>query len=242
MRIQFPDKLVEYKDIQDPVFEKILATSAANCMWTGFQSIEPMYCMYKNLEYIVENQIAGDIVECGVWRGGMMQLAALTLKHLGDESRQLYLYDTFTGMPEPGDRDVNWNGELAREAWKAAKNSGQQWGGGGSVDQIREVMISTGYPKEKMTFVPGMVEDTIPDTIMADIAILRLDTDFYRSTLHELVHLYPRLVIGGVLVVDDYGYYKGAREATDEYIQQNRLKLLLTRVNMSVHQAVKIEA
>jgi O-methyltransferase len=241
MRIQFPDKLVEYKDIQDPVFEKILAASAANCMWTGFQSIEPMYCMYKNLEYIVENQIAGDIVECGVWRGGMMQLAALTLKHLGDESRQLYLYDTFTGMPEPGDRDVNWNGELARKAWEAAKNNGQQWGGGGSVDEIREVMISTGYPKEKMTFVPGMVEDTIPDTIMDDIAILRLDTDFYSSTRHELVHLYPRLAIGGVLVIDDYGYYKGAREAVDEYIQQNRLKLLLTRVNMSVHQAVKIE-
>jgi len=101
-------------------------------------------------------------------------------------------------MPEPEDRDVDWDGNPARLAWEAAKKTGQQWAGGGSVDQVREVMLSTGYPDQKMTFVSGMV--------------------------------------------DDYGYYKGAREATDEYIQQNHLKLLLTRVNMSVHQAVKIEA
>ena len=123
MKIQFPDKLVEYKDIKDPVFEKILGATATNCMWTLFKSIEPMYCMYKNLQYVVENEIAGDIVECGVWRGGMMQLTALTLKQLGDESRQLYLYDTFEGMPEPEDRDVDWDGNPARLGWEAAKKN-----------------------------------------------------------------------------------------------------------------------
>ena len=92
-----------------------------------------------------------------------------------------------------------------------------------------------------MVFVKGMVEDTIPATLPDQgIALLRLDTDLYQSTYHELVHLYPQLVVGGVLIVDDYGFYRGAREATDKYISENNVPLLLTRVNMSVHQGVRI--
>jgi hypothetical protein len=68
---------------------------------------------------------------------------------------------------------------------------------------------------------------------------LRLDTDFYRSTHHELVHLYPSLVPGGVLIIDDYGAFQGARKATDEYIRQNNLRLFLSRIDEHVRLAIK---
>ena len=198
--------------------------------------------MYKNLQYIVKNNIQGDIVECGVWRGGMMQLAALTLTHLGDQSRKIYLYDTFDGMPEPEDRDISCDGSSAHLAWKKANDKGLKWGFGATLDEVRSTLLSTGYPQDKMVFVKGMVEDTIPDTLPdKHVAILRLDTDLYKSTYHELLHLFPRLVVGGILVVDDYGYCLGAREATDKYIADNNIIMLLTRVNLSVHQGVKLE-
>ena len=241
MKISVAGKVTEYKDISDPVFEDILRITGPNNMWTSFHSIEPLYTMYQNIRYIVEHQIPGAIVECGVWKGGMMQLAALTLQHLGDETRELYLFDTFDGLPEPGEKDVDWDGNSAHATWVKRNQAGEKWGYGGTVTQVRTVMESTNYPVAKLRYAEGMVEDTIPDQAPEQIAVLRLDTDFYSSTLHELTHLYPVLSIGGVLIVDDYGYYRGAREATDEYFQKNKAKMLLTRVNMSVHQGVKIE-
>lgn len=241
MKLIINGKTIEYIDINDPVFISLLEKCGHNCMWYYFNSIEPMYTMYTNLQYIVKNGIPGDIVECGVWRGGMMQLAALTLAHLGDISRKLYLYDTFDGMPEPEERDISCDGGSAHAAWKNARDEGKKWGLGGSRALVKGLLLSTGYPKDKMFFVEGMVEDTIPTTLPEkDIAILRLDTDLYKSTRHELEYLYPRLVAGGILIVDDYGYYRGAREATDEYFAEKKIPMLLTRVNMSVHQGVKL--
>jgi hypothetical protein len=239
MQVTLNGKTTDYIDINDGVFAEILRACASNCMWSLFHSIEPLYTMYMNLRYIVKNNIPGDIVECGVWSGGMMQLAALTLIRLGDRSRRLFLYDTFAGMPEPEERDVSCDGGSAHAAWKQAREQGSSWGFGGSLDDVRRLVLSTGYPEDRMVFVEGMVEDTIPATIPETIAVLRLDTDLYKSTYHEFVHLFPRLVRGGILIVDDYGYYRGAREAADRYIEENGIPLLLTRINMSVHQGVK---
>ena len=241
MEVEINGELLEYKDINDSVFVDILKTCFTNCMSVQFRWIEPMYGLYTNIKYIVEHDIPGDIVECGVWRGGMMQLAALTLKHLGDESRNLYLYDTFDGMPEPEDHDLNWDGLSAKSTWQTFTDAGKKWGFGGTLEQVRSTMLSTEYPQDKLVFVQGMVEDTIPGTIPETISILRLDTDLYSSTRHELVELYPKLSVGGVLVIDDYGYYQGARKATDEYMAQNKVKMLLNRIHTSVHQGVKIE-
>ena len=76
---------------------------------------------------------------------------------------------------------------------------------------------------------------------MREIALLRLDTDWYESTLHELEHLYPRLGRGGVIIIDDYGHWQGARKAVDEYVSRNRLRLLLTAVDYTGRVAVKID-
>ena len=241
MEYTWAGKTVRHIDIQDPVFERIFNACGGYSMWTLFHSIEPLYTMYRNVCHVVEHRVPGDIVECGVWAGGMMKLAAMTLAHLGDTSRKLYLYDTFAGMPEPGERDRTTEGHGAHQAWLEYREKGEKWAFGGTRDEVARVVCDSGYPRDKILLVEGMVESTIPDTMPADaISILRLDTDFYQSTRHELIHLYPKLTVGGVLIIDDYGYYQGAREATDEYLREVGAGLLLTRVNVSVHQGVKL--
>ena len=111
-----------------------------------------------------------------------------------------------------------------------------------SIEEVQRNMWSTGYPKERMHFVKGPVESTIPEHAPEQIALLRLDTDFYESTRHELEHLFPRLVKGGVLILDDYGHWEGQRAAVDEYCKKKGIHLLLTRVDYTGRVAVKVEA
>jgi len=170
-------------------------------------SIERMYAVYKAVEYICKNNIPGDFVECGVWKGGSSMMAALSLIHFGYTRKELWLYDTFTGMTEATDVDVSWQGMKGKDYDEAS------WPG---MQEVVSNMDSTGYPGLKR-YIPGKVEDTIPEHSPARIALLRLDTDWYRSTLHELKHLYPLLISGGVLIIDDYGHWEGARKAVDEY-------------------------
>jgi hypothetical protein len=202
----------------------------ARCREQSMTGPERLYGLYDAVRYVHARKIPGSIVECGVWRGGSSMMAALTLQQLGDTSRDLYLYDTFTGMSAPTEHDVDINGRTAesrwREGWVAA-----------SLEDVQANMRSTGYPQERITYVRGMVEETIPETIPDQIALLRLDTDFYESTAHELEHLYPRLTPGGVLIVDDYGNWQGARKAVDEYFAAE--PLLFSRIDYTARQAVK---
>ena len=102
-------------------------------------------------------------------------------------------------------------------------------------------MLSTGYDIARTHFVAGDVEQTIPGVVPEQISLLRLDTDWYESTRHELKHLYPRLIRGGVLIIDDYGHWKGARQAVDEYLAETGAKLLLNRIDYTGRAAVKTE-
>lgn len=241
LRFNLNGREIEYRDIADPYFMDIIDRVHKHTI-TMLEGVEPPWEMYKAIEYIVRNRIPGDLVECGVWNGGSILLMALALKHFGDTSRKIYLYDTFEGMPEPQDVDRNWDGVPALPTWEAKKKSdpeGPNWGFGGTMDMVKEVVYSSGYPRENFVFVKGMVEDTIPGCRPEEISLLRLDTDFYASTYHELVHLYPVLVEGGVLIIDDYGYFQGARIATDQYIEENKLPLFLSRVTQSVRLSIK---
>lgn len=202
-------------------------------------SVERGYALYKALEYVVRNEIEGDVVECGVWRGGSSMLCAYTLLELGDTARTIYLYDTFAGMSEPTVRDVTIGEQSAVERWtRAQKDSYNEWCYAG-LDEVKANLDGTGYPAARLRFIQGKVEETIPSVIAPSIAILRLDTDWYESTLHELMHLYPRLSPRGVLIVDDYGHWKGAREAVDRYIADQQLSLLLNRVDYTGRVALK---
>lgn len=228
------------EDWQD--MEQDFKRISAECMNFTVTSIERMYALYKAVEYVVESEIPGDLVECGVWRGGSCMLMARTLMSLGDTSRKIYMYDTYSGMAEPSDDDVATDGARARVIWEAGveKDESSEWCFS-SPAEVKKNLASTGYPAENMVFVEGKVEDTIPGTAPERISILRLDTDWYESTLHELVHLYPLLENRGVLITDDYGYWEGCRKAVNEYFAENGVSMFLNRVDLNARLGIKCE-
>ena len=105
---------------------------------------------------------------------------------------------------------------------------------------MKEVLYGTGYPKEKIHFIRGRVEETIPGSAPPAISLLRLDTDWYDSTKIELETLYPRLSAHGVLIVDDYGVWDGARKAIDEYLESKNIKMLLQRTDYTGRMGLKL--
>jgi hypothetical protein len=156
-----------------------------------------------------------------------MQAVALTLLEAGDTERHLHLFDTFEGMPPPGEHDVrSSDGKDAAGLLATHGQDAAVWARAG-LDDVREGMLETGYPAERVHFHPGKVEETIPERAPETISILRLDTDWYSSTKHELEHLYDRLSPGGVLIIDDYGSWEGARKATEEFLERTGEPLLL---------------
>lgn len=188
-------------------------------------------------EYVVGADVPGDLVECGVWRGGSTMAAALTLIRLGAADRRLHLFDTFSGMTEPDEVDADYAGRPVGPGWRADRDSGVVDPCAIPQSEVRDALATTGYDPALVSFVEGPVEDTLPDEAPESIALLRLDTDWYASTAHELRHLYPRLGVGGVLIVDDYGHFQGARRATDEYFAGR--PILLARVDYTGRMAVK---
>jgi hypothetical protein len=209
------------------------------CRQYTMTSWERLYALYKSVQYTVENRIPGDLVECGVWRGGSMKLVAHVLCSLGDTTRTLFLYDTFEGMTEPDPAvDIDFSGNEAVRDWREVQRRGVKWAYA-PVEEVREILATSGYPMEKVKLVKGLVEETIPATIPASIALLRLDTDWYSSTKHEMEQLYPKLSPQGILILDDYGHYQGARRGVDEYFSNLDKKPFLQRVDYSCRLAVK---
>ena len=193
-----------------------------------------IYALARAVEHVVRSRVPGALVECGVWRGGSMMAVALTLLGLGVDDRELYLFDTFEGMTEPGEEDVMHTGQRAHDLV-----GDEHYRAAAPLEDVRDAVLGVGYPGDRIHFVRGPVEETLPGEAPAEVALLRLDTDWYSSTKHELVHLYPRLSPGGVLIVDDYAYWLGARKAVDEYVAENGLSLLLNRVDYTARIAVK---
>ena len=193
------------------------------------------------VKYLIANRIPGDFVECGVWRGGSMMAAMLTLLELGDTTRNFHLFDTFEGMSAPTDKDVMFDGQKAADLLHNSEKKegpGNYWCVAG-LEDVRQSVLSTGYPEQRIRLVKGMVEATLPAQAPAQIALLRLDTDWYESTAHELEQLYPRLSPQGVLIIDDYGHWQGARRAVDEYFAKLPVQPLLTRLDYTGRMAVK---
>jgi len=203
--------------------------------WT-MTSPERMYALIQAVRYVSANAIAGAIVECGVWKGGSMAAVARTLLRSQDVKRDLYLFDTFEGMPEPGAQDVDYSGKQASEVLR--EDAGSRCADA-PLDQVKEVLYGTGYPRGKIHFVRGRVEETIPASAPDKISLFRLDTDWYSSTNHELAHLFPRLSHAGVVIIDDYGHWRGSRQACDEYFSQNRIPILLNRIDYTGRIALK---
>lgn len=223
----------ELADLSDEE-RRIIATARPFTM----TSIERMAALINAVTYIVDNNIPGDLAECGVWRGGSMMTIALTLLAHGERTRSLYLYDTYEGMSVPTAFDRSFDGVSADEQLKGQPRGTGVWCYA-SLDDVRANILSTGYPEDKIHLIKGKVEDTIPRILPHALSILRLDTDWYESTKHELTHLYPLLHAKGILIVDDYGHWQGARRAVDEYFRARGEKIYLHRIDYTGRLAVK---
>ena len=183
------------------------------CSPFSMTSAERLFALDSAVRFVIGSGVPGDFVECGVWRGGSALLIARALGELDVDDRRIWLYDTFAGMSEPSVKD----GISTRLKWtKSQRTTHNNWCYS-PLNEVKDVMARSSYPSSLVTFVEGKVEDTIPREVPELVALLRLDTDWYESTLHELTHLWPRLAPGGILIIDDYGHWEGARRAVDEF-------------------------
>jgi O-methyltransferase len=208
-------------------------------------SHEAIVELSRAVDYILANNIGGALVECGVFQGGNAVVMIRTLLNAGVTDRDIYLYDTFEGFPKPEAIDFEYLVGPALDTWQKFKKPGDQSEDNSDwlrypLEKVQERVCALGYPADRIHFVKGLVENTIPQHAPEKIALLRLDTDFYSSTKHELVHMYPRLQRGGILIIDDYGALHGARVATDEYLTENKIAFLPTRIDEHVRIGVKI--
>lgn len=189
------------------------------------------------VRYCVARGVPGDFAECGVWRGGSVLAMLLTLTELGVTDRDIHLYDTFEGMTAPTEHDVSPFDPPAQETWEQAEGAPDRpWSELFAPqifneEDVRRTVLGTGYPAQRIHFVKGPVEETLLHHVPERLALLRLDTDWYESTRAEMTHLYPRLCRGGVLIVDDYGHWDGARRAVEEHFAADGEPLLLSRID-----------
>jgi hypothetical protein len=194
------------------------------------------------VRYIIRNEIDGAFMECGVYMGGSMMAVAMTLLKLQVNNRELYLFDTFEGMPKPETVDVNFQGRPALDYFLTQRidDESSRWANA-PLEVVREAMSLTGYPAANIHFVKGLVEDTVPASAPESIALLRLDTDWYKSTKHELDHLFPRVSSAGAVIIDDYGELMGAKKAVDEYFEEQDIRSFLHRIDFTGRLIIKNE-
>jgi O-methyltransferase len=186
-----------------------------------------MWALIQSLKHVANFNLEGDLVECGVWKGGNLALMKLFSNNL-NLSKQIIGFDTFEGMPDPTDIDVDYAGTSAAQRMQKElkKENIKNIHAYCSLEQVKKNLSEINV-KDSVKLIKGRVEETllISNNLPNKISILRLDTDWYESTKIELEILFPRLVSGGVLLIDDYGHFKGAKQAVDEYFKNQNIWL-----------------
>jgi O-methyltransferase len=183
-------------------------------------SEERIRCLYHSLEYIKEKNIIGDYVECGVWKGGNIIGIIKYLESSSNFNSNVYLYDTFTGMTDPESNDRDLNDISAKDIVNQPHIKCYS-----SLDEVKKnISNNTTYPQDKIKYIVGDVSETLlnENNLPQKISLLRLDTDWYKSTKVELNVLWDRLSEGGVLIIDDYGHWNGCKEAVDEFFKDKK--------------------
>ncbi|HXI68945.1 MAG TPA: TylF/MycF/NovP-related O-methyltransferase [Verrucomicrobiae bacterium] len=194
----------------------------------------PIRCrrLWDSCKTVLEGNVPGCFVECGVWKGGSSGIMALAIKNAGQE-RNLHLFDSFEGLPEPTEKD----GEYATTTYSGGRSGGKlatinQCSA--ELDGVRHLILDKIKVPEKFAhFHVGWFQNTVPvDAVkLGSIALLRLDGDWYDSTKVCLEHLYPHLSPGGILILDDYFCWEGCRKATDEYRLKNNINSPIQRID-----------
>jgi hypothetical protein len=176
--------------------------------------------LYRGVKYVVNSRIPGDLVECGCAQGGSAALMALTLAQ-ANAQRRLWLFDTFAGLPAPtlGDPDF----EIADLFTGTCV---------GTVAEVRGLFQRLSVDKE-VRLVQGLFQDTMPSAEIRQIALLHIDGDWYESVKACLENLFDKVVPGGIVQFDDYGYWQGARKAVDEFFAKRGIKVALQKLDYS---------
>ena len=182
--------------------------------------------LYRAARHVVENGVPGDIVECGVARGGSAALMALVLRQL-ESDKSVWAFDTFEGIPAPTEQDPDYV--------IASLYTGKFRG---DLEEMKNTFRTLGI-QERFRFVQGRFEDTLPETRVGPIALLHIDGDWYSSVKACLEHLYDRVSPGGVIQLDDYGFWQGAEKATDEFLSKRNLPRNLIKLDYSGRQIWK---
>ena len=189
-----------------------------SCKPFTLTSFERLRQTVNTIDYMVKNNIEGDIIEVGVWRGGTVMAMLMKLKQLGVTDRHVHLYDTFEGMTEASEEDINPDGALAEPLMEAVPFFK-------CIASIEEVMANisrVGYPREFVHFHKGDIRKTDLTTIPEKIACLRLDVDWYELYKFCLPVFEPRVQPTAPITIDDYGYWSGCKKAVDDYLKDSK--------------------
>lgn len=203
-------------------------------------SINNQMQLINAVRYLVRARVPGCFVECGVWRGGSSMAIAMVLGQESEFNRDIYLFDTFEGMPPPCEKDTRFDDTAANTLLNQdPKKQGYIWAIAG-LEEVQANVFSSGYPKEKIHFIKGPVEETLlNEPSEGPVALLRLDTDWYESTKCEMEHFFPRVARGGIVILDDFGYWQGARRAVEEYFSASGEEYFLHRIDETARLLIK---
>ncbi len=182
--------------------------------------------LYRGVGEVVRNGVPGDFVECGSALGGSAALIGLTLRQLG-ENRDLWLFDTFEGLPAPTLDDPDF--EIANLFTGSCL---------GTLDEVQNLFEQLQI-REHAHFIKGLFQETLPTAAVSQIALLHIDGDWYESVKACLDNLYDKVAPGGIIQFDDYGYWKGARKAVDEFFGDRGVEAPLKRLDYSGRFLVK---
>lgn len=205
-------------------------------------SPERLIATIQACKYVVNNNIAGDFVECGVWRGGNAIAAKMIFEHLGS-NKQVYMFDTFAGMTKPEDKDFGlFDNVSSHDMYNKHQQDGHNEWCYASLEDVKENAKKANIEISGVHFIKGDVLETLetPKNIPEKIGVLRLDTDWYDSTKKELDVLYPKLSKQGVLLIDDYGYWAGSHKAVEEYFDVLNPRPLLHITDITGRMAIKL--
>jgi len=182
--------------------------------------------LYRGVHRVVRENVRGDFVECGTARGGSAALIGLTLKRLNAE-RRLWVFDTFTGLPAPTKDDPDY--DIAKNYTGTCV---------GTLDEVRDLLARYDI-LEDTTLVKGLFQDTLAGAAIGEIAFLHIDGDWYDSVQCCLESLYARVTPGGIIQIDDYGHWAGARKAADEFLHKNAVHASLRYLDYTGRQFSK---
>ncbi|HEV2815930.1 MAG TPA: TylF/MycF/NovP-related O-methyltransferase [Allosphingosinicella sp.] len=229
-----------------PAAERAIAAVAGNTMLPRGRLVS----LFDQSVFCARQGIRGAFVECGVWKGGGVGLMAAALLEEGEDERHLHLFDSFTDIcaPDPEMDGARALQEVSGREVRAGPNPTpltgiyDRLGGHGTIAACRALIEGRiGYPPERVHYHQGWFQDTLPEQAAAigEIALLRLDGDWYASTKVCLEHLYDQVVPRGFVIIDDYGTYEGCRKAVDEFLAARGLAPFLCRVDGGCYFFVK---